>query len=153
MRLYHFIKKLIKLNSMINFLSNIIIYMSNFCYVNPKNSLSKNIKLSKIVNQISEKISDIPDFRKFQNDLELLKMCCIMVEHTVNNKEEKTKIDKKDIVFQVYIKTFGSLNPDKLKDIDNNIQYLWENNQIVKKKLWSVFKHSLYDWFERKILN
>jgi hypothetical protein len=127
--------------------------MSSFFYVNPKNSLSKNIKLSKIVNQISEKISDIPDFRKFQNDLELLKMCCVMVEHAVNNKEEKTKIDKKDIVFQVYIKTFGTLSPDKLKDIDNNIQYLWENGQIVKKKFWTVFKHSLCDWFERKILN
>jgi hypothetical protein len=127
--------------------------MNNFCYINPKNSLSKNIKLTKIVNQIAEKISDIPDFRKFQSDLELLKMVTIMVEHSVNNKKEKIKIDKKDIVFQVYIKVFGTISPEKLKDIDGNIQYLWENNQIVKKKFWSVLKHSLYDWFERKILN
>lgn len=127
--------------------------MSNFCYVNPKNSLSKNIKLAQIVNQISGKITDIQDFRKFQTDLELLKMTCIMVEHAINNKKEKTKIDKKDIVFQVYVKTFGNLTPEKLKDIDNNIQYLWENNQIVKKKFWTIVKHSLCDWFERKILN
>ena len=127
--------------------------MSNFCYVNPKNSLSKNIKLSQIVNQISGKITDIQDFRKFQTDLELLKMTCIMVEHAINNKKEKIKIDKKDIVFQVYIKSFGNLTPEKLKDIDNNINYLWENGQIVKKKFWSVVKHSCIDWFERKILN
>ena len=127
--------------------------MSNFCYVNPKNSLSKNIKLSQIVNQISGKITDIQDFRKFQTDLELLKMTCIMVEHAINNKKEKIKIDKKDIVFQVYIKSFGNLTPEKLKDIDNNINYLWENGQIVKKKFWSVVKHSICDWIERKILN
>jgi archaellum biogenesis protein FlaJ (TadC family) len=127
--------------------------MSNFCYVNPKNSLSKNIKLSQIVNQISGKITDIQDFRKFQTDLELLKMTCIMVEHAVNNKKEKIKIDKKDIVFQVYIKSFGKLTPENLKDIDQNINYLWENNQIVKKKFWSVIKHSICDWIERKILN
>lgn len=127
--------------------------MSNFCYINPKNSLGKNIKLSKIVNQIADKITDLPEFRKLQNELELLKMVCIMVEHSIENNKNKIKIDKKDIVFQSYIKAFGNLTPEKLKEIDSNIQYLWENNQIVKKKLWSVIKHSICDWIERKILN
>ena len=55
--------------------------------------------------------------------------------------------------FKIYNEVFGALNGDILKGIEANIQYLWENNMIKKKKVWSIVKHSVMDWINRKILN
>jgi hypothetical protein len=54
---------------------------------------------------------------------------------------------------QIYAKVFGALNGDILEGIEANIQYLWENDMIKKKKIWSIVKHSVMDWINRKILN
>lgn len=126
---------------------------SNFAYIMPKNSLAKDVRIQKLIVKIMEKITDIPYHTEYRNNMEMLKMVCIMVEHAVDNKKEKIKIDKKDIVYQVYNRLFSGLKPNELKDLEANIQYLWENNQIRKKGLWSVIKHSVSDWFSRKVIN
>jgi len=126
---------------------------SNFCYVMPKNGLAKDAKINTIVAKIIQKVADIPNHNEYRGNMELLKMICIMVEHAIDNKEEKIKIDKKDVVFQVYTRLWNGMKPDEIKNIENNIQFLWENGQIKKKGLWSVVKHSVCDWVSRKILN
>jgi len=126
---------------------------SNFCYVMPKNGLAKDAKINTIVAKIIQKVADIPNHNEYRGNMELLKMICIMIEHAVDNKVEKIKIDKKDIVFQVYTRLWNGMKPDEIKNIENNIQFLWENGQIKKKGLWSVVKHSVCDWVSRKILN
>jgi len=126
---------------------------SNFCYINPKNSLAKDAKINSLVSKIMEKITDIPNHNDYKNNMELLKMVCIMIEHAIDNSKAKIKIDKKDIVYQVYTRTFGcSIKPQDLKDLEANIHYLWENAQIKKKGLWSIVKHSVCDWCKRRIL-
>ena len=85
-------------------------------------------------------------------NMELLKMVCCMIEHAVNNKNKKIKIDKKDLVFNVYTRLWNGMKPQDLKDLENNIQYLWENGQIKKKGLWKVVTSSVSDWFRRRIL-
>jgi cell division protein ZapA (FtsZ GTPase activity inhibitor) len=119
----------------------------------PKNGLAKDAKVNTIVSKIIQKVSDIPNHNEYRANMELLKMICIMVEHAVDNKEEKIKIDKKDIVFQVYTRLWNGIRPEEIKNIENNIQFLWENGQIKKKSTWYVIKHSIYDWVQRKILN
>lgn len=126
---------------------------SNFCYVMPKNGLAKDAKINTIVAKIIQKVADIPNHNEYRGNMELLKMICIMVEHAIDNKEEKIKIDKKDVVFQVYTRLWNGMKPDEIKNIENNIQFLWENGQIKKKGLWSIVKHSVCDWVSRKILN
>jgi len=126
---------------------------SNFCYIMPKNGLAKDAKINSLVSKIIQKVAEIPNHNEYKNNMELLKMVCVMVEHAINNKTEKIKIDKKDIVFQVWTRLFNALQPKELVDLGNNIEYLWQNGQIKKKKLWSVVKHSVSDWFQRKILN
>jgi len=126
---------------------------SNFCYIMPKNGLAKDAKINSLVSKIIQKVAEIPNHNEYKNNMELLKMVCVMVEHAINNKSEKIKIDKKDIVFQVWTRLFNGLQPKELVDLGNNIEYLWQNGQIKKKKLWSVVKHSVSDWFNRKILN
>lgn len=127
--------------------------MEKFVYITPKNSLSKDIKISRIIESISMKVLEIPNIKTLHLNLEILKMICIMIEHSIDNKKEKVKIDKKNICMQIYNKVFGALNGDILKGIEANIQYLWENDMIKKKKIWSIVKHSVMDWINRKILN
>ena len=119
----------------------------------PKNGLAKDAKINSLVSKIIQKVAEIPNHNEYKNNMELLKMVCVMVEHAINNKTEKIKIDKKDIVFQVWTRLFNALQPKELVDLGNNIEYLWQNGQIKKKKLWSIVKHSVSDWFQRKILN
>ena len=69
--------------------------MEKFVYITPKNSLSKDIKINKIVESISTKILEIPNIKTLHLNLEILKMICIMIEHSIDNKKEKSKIDKK----------------------------------------------------------
>jgi hypothetical protein len=126
--------------------------MSSFCYINPKNSLLRETKNSEVINQILEKVSNIPNFIDLKHNLELLKLVCVCIEHSVNNKNSQVKIDKKDIVYQVYKKLYANLSPQDLINIGANVQYLWENKQIKKKKISSIIKHCTIDWFKRRIL-
>lgn len=126
--------------------------MSSFCYINPKNSLARDKKTHEAIDKIVCKISEIPRHTDYKLDLELLTMICVMVEHIIDNKDKKNKIDKKDIVFNVYKKLFGNLKPEDLVVIDKNIQYLFENQKIKKKNIFSVVSSSICDWVYRKVL-
>jgi len=128
--------------------------MSNFVYINPKNSLAKSGKIFTLVNKICEKISELPNYQDMRNNLELIKMCCIIVEHEIDNSKVKAnlKIDKTDILYQVWSKIFHNISPTELKNLGSHITYLWENNQIRKKTMWSIVKHCFCDWAKRRLL-
>ena len=125
---------------------------SNFCYIMPKNGLAKDAMINTLVAKIIQKVADIPNHQEYKNNMELLKMVCCMIEHAVDNKDKKIKIDKKDLVFSVYTRLWNGMKPQDLKDLEANIQYLWENGQIKKKGLWKVITCSVSDWFRRRIL-
>jgi len=127
--------------------------MSSLCYINPKNSLARSAKFSRTVDKIVCKASEVPDHIKYKLDIEFLTMVCVMIEHLIDNKKEVVKVDKKDIVFCVYGKLFGTLMPNDIQVIMSNIQYLFENGKIKKKTMFKVITSSICDWIERKILN
>jgi hypothetical protein len=104
------------------------------------------------VNQIIEKVSNIPNYIDLKNNLELLKLVCICIEHSIDNKKLNVKIDKKDIVYQVYKKVYANMTPQDLINIGSNVEYLWENGQIKKKKISSIIKHCTIDWLKRRLL-
>ena len=124
---------------------------SAFCYVNPKHSLAADVKTNRLVNQIIEKVSDIPNYTEYKHNMELLKMVCSILEQEVDNKKNKIKIDKKDIVFRVWNRLFDAMKPADIKDLEANIKYLWENGQIKKKGFLKVAYASVCDWFRRRI--
>lgn len=125
---------------------------SAFCYVNPKHSLAADVKTNRLVNQIIEKVSDIPNHIEYKHNMELLKMVCSILEQEIDNKKNKIKIDKKDIVFRVWTRLFDSMKPSDIKDLEANIQYLWENGQIKRKGFFKVALASVCDWFRRRVL-
>lgn len=126
--------------------------MSSFCYINPLNGLARDKKIYEAVDKIVMKVTEIPRHTDYKMDLEMLTMICVMVEHLIDNKDKKIKINKKDIVFDVYKRVFGNLKPEDLTIIDKNIQYLFENKRIKKKSILTVVSSSVCDWFYRKVL-
>ena len=54
---------------------------SNFCYIMPKNSLAKDAKINSLIAKIIQKVAEIPNHQEYKNNMELLKMICLMVEH------------------------------------------------------------------------
>jgi hypothetical protein len=124
---------------------------SSFVFVNPQNALYRDAKVSKLVNKILEKVSNIPNYQDHRNDMELLRMITIMIEHSVNNKGKKVKIDKADIVFQIYNKLFDKITPNEINSIKSNIEYLHNNGHIKKVGCLNVVIGILKDWFKRHV--
>jgi len=124
--------------------------MSACPYVMPKNSLDRTVKRNDIINKIIKRVQDISDYRNFKDDLEVLLFVCQLVEHLVVNKKDKEKLDKKEIVLDVYEKCFGnSINKDL---IGKNVQFLFDNKRIKKMSLIKIICGNISDWFERKVL-
>lgn len=121
-------------------------------YINPKNSLARDKVIVDARTKIMEKLAEVPEYTTRKLDLEMLTLACLAAEHLVDNSKLKVKIDKKDLVLQVYTRLFNGITPTDLKVIEANIQYLWDNGKIIKKSLWSIVKHSVADWFHRKIV-
>lgn len=123
----------------------------SFSYINPTNRLKRDIKTTLLIKEILERVSNIPNHTNLRHDTELLKFICSIVENEIDNSKAKKKIDKKDIVFEVYKGLFGKTGPEDLLEIEKNIEYLLENKQIVKigkvKKCFSI----CIDWIKRKL--
>ena len=128
---------------------------SKFVYINPENSLRKDIKYNILVKQILEKITDIPNYHDYRaGSIELLKMICNIIENNVNNKKKNKsqKIDKENLCCEVYNRLFDKISPQELSNIKNNIQYLIENKQIKKISFVKVCYSVVKNWFKKKFI-
>jgi DNA replication protein DnaD len=129
--------------------------MSSFSFINPKNQLWKDSKIAKTQQKILDTITSYPhDIRKDKFNMELLTMICCMIEHSINNteKKDKLKIDKKALCIQIYNSLFGQISPTDIETISKNIEYLHDNNQIIKYSVFVVVSKSIYGWLKKKVL-
>lgn len=126
----------------------------SFVYINPKNKLKKTIKEDDAIKKIIQKIGDLPKYQEHKHSLELLTMMCVMCEHLINNKDKKQteKIDKKNIVIEAYKQLFHAVTPQDLLTLSDNIEYLYNNDKIIKVSTINVISKSCIDWIKRKIL-
>ena len=126
--------------------------MSSFCYINPAHKLKRDTKIIKLVSSIVERASEIPNYVNLKGDQEYLKFICLMIEHGIDNSKKKCKkIDKKDVCLQIYKKLYSNITPPELDQISNNIEYLIENNQIIKKHILEIIFKTVIDFIKRKI--
>lgn len=128
--------------------------MASFSYINPSNQLKKEAKISKIHAVVLEKLLALPvEIRGDKMNMELLKLICCCVENSINNtnKKEKMKINKKDLVIKILNSLFGKVNNVELDTIDKNIEYLIDNNQIIKYNSLVVLSSSLFSWVKKKL--
>ncbi len=127
-----------------------------FSFISPKNALWREAKVAKTHQRILEKITSLPDvIRKDRYNMELLKMVCCLVENSIDNKgkKDKLKIDKKDLVCQIYSSLFSSLTPQDIETISKNIEYLHDNEQIIKYSAWVIVSSNIIEWFKKKVVS
>jgi len=130
--------------------------MSSFSFLKPANGLWKDAKIAKVHSRILERLTDLPhEIRANKHNMELLSLVCNMIENSnINNKDkkEKLKIDKKLILIQIYKSLYGELSPADCDLLCKNIEFLVDNNHVVKHAGWKVCMYSVADWFRRKVL-
>lgn len=119
-------------------------------YVQPKNGLDRSIKKNEIINKIVKRVQEFPDFRNYKDDMETLLFICVLVEHLVDNKKKKEKLDKKELTIDSYEKCFGVGQINK-ETIGRNVQFLYDNKRIKKVSIIQFICGSLSEWFNRKI--
>lgn len=116
--------------------------------------LKKEAKIAKVHSQILEKITSLPvEVRKDKMNMELLKVICCCVENSINNtgKKEKMKINKKELVIKVIVSLFGSINSTDIETIEKNIEYLVDNNQIIKYNAFTIITATCLSWLKKKL--
>lgn len=127
--------------------------MSTFAFIKPANTLWKDAKIHKTVNRIVERVTALPEpVRKDRQNMELLLMICLMIEHEVDNKDkkEKLKIDKKALALQVLQTLFGQLPANEVQAIMGHVDYLHDHSMIVKIPIWKVIPASCWAWLKGK---
>ena len=126
----------------------------SFSFVNPQNQLWKEHKIAKTHARILEKITSLPnEIRKDKNNMELLTMICCCVENSIDNsnKQQKLKIDTKDLVFKIINSLYNQVSPQDLETISKNIEYLHDNGKIIKYSAWYIIGSNVIDWIKKKV--
>ena len=103
----------------------------NLSFVKPKNKLKSKIFKSDLCNEIVKRILEFENHLSLKNDPELLKFICDLVENGVKKTDDKNKVDKKELVLEIYSKIF-LINENEKKHIGEQIEFLCDNDLIVK---------------------
>ena len=123
-----------------------------YLYIHPTNSLLKEKLKGEVIDKICNKIKSFPNYERYKTDLELLLMTCLCVEHLIfNKKDDKYKINKRDLILEAYHLCFKDLNNADRENILKNIEFLHDNGKIEKVKNSRIIFYTLKDWFNRKI--
>jgi hypothetical protein len=133
-----------------------IIIMSSFSFMKPANGLWKDAKIAKIQQRVLERLTELPlEVRANKHNMELLCLVCNLIENSgINNKEKgtKLKIDKKQLLIQIYSSLYGSITPADCDQLSKSVEFLWDNNHIHKHATWKMMMYCVADWFKRKVL-
>lgn len=130
--------------------------MSSFSFMKPANGLWKEAKISKVHKRVLDRLTDLPhEIRQNKHNMELLSLVANLIENAgIDNKAkgDKLKIDKKMLLIMVYKSLYGELTPNDCEVLSKNIEFLHDNNHIVKHPTWKMFLYCVSDWFKRKVL-
>ena len=130
--------------------------MSSFSFMKPANGLWKDAKIAKIQQRVLERITELPhEIRINKHNMELLSLVCNLIENSgINNKEKgtKLKIDKKQLLIQIYSSLYGSITPADCELLSKNIEFLHDNHHIVNHPTWKKMLYCIGDWLKRKVL-
>jgi len=62
------------------------------------------------------------------------------------------KIDKKQLMIQIYSSLYGNLSPADCELLSKNCEFLHDNHHIIKLASWKMMLYCVADWFKRKVL-
>ena len=115
-----------------------------------KNNLSKHNIVYSLIEQITEKIKQIPQYEKIRIEIELVKCVCNIIENYVKkNSKEKNKIDKKQLVIDSLNNVFNYTEQEKSL-VGSLIDFLFNNNQIKKSSYYKLSKNFFTSYLKLK---
>ena len=125
--------------------------MINLKFVEPKNTLKIQKYNSELINLIVDRIKEIDNYMGLKFDNELLKFVCTCIENGLKEKHEKrNKTDKKALTIEIYVKVFTLSESEKIV-ISNSIQFLHDNDLIVKFNDLIKIGSIIYNYIKTKI--
>ena len=102
--------------------------------IGPKNSLSKHVNYNTLLQLIVDEIRKFPNLPLLKTnthvELELIKLIMSIVENVIQ-KKNPLEINKMDLVCDI-LRIIFNLNPQEIDIAKKQIQYIFDNNQIVK---------------------
>ena len=102
--------------------------------IGPKNSLSKHVNYNTLLQLIVDEVRKFPNLTLLKTfshiELELIKLIMSIVENVIQ-KKNPLEINKMDLVCDI-LRTIFNLNPQEIEILKKQIQYIFDNNQIVK---------------------
>ena len=94
-----------------------------------KNNMDKHNIYYSLLKLVTEKIRLIPNYEILKNEIELVLLVCNIIENIVK-KNKKTKIDKKQLVIDIFTTVFG--NQIDILSLKITIDFLF-NNKLIKQ--------------------
>jgi hypothetical protein len=101
-----------------------------------KNTLKTFHSSATMVEAIIQKIYAIPNYTNLRGDVELILFICSSIE---NGLKSDVTVDKKQTAIDIMKRVFPDLSADELTFIGNSIDFLANNNCIVKFSNWYHF--------------
>ena len=102
--------------------------------IGPKNTLSKHVNYNTLLQLIVDEIRKFPNLPLLKThahiELELIKLIMSIVENVIQ-KKNPLEINKMDLVCDI-LRTIFNLNPQEIEILKKQIQYIYDNNQIVR---------------------
>ena len=116
-----------------------------------KNNLKKHHLTFSLIEQIAEKIKQIPSHELLRVEIELVRTVCNIVENYVKsgNSKKKNPVDKKKLVVDALSVVYSHSEQEKLL-INSLIDFLFNNDQIKKSSWFRLGKNLLWNWSKIK---
>ena len=144
---------------MLKIISNLI-YMENLPDIKLKNSAFTFALENTLIQSIVNKIKLIPQFDQLKNDIEITEHVCNLVENSVTNNKDSKPINKKQLVIKIMSSLFNLNNDADKKIVDQQIDYLFNNNMIQKislsSKIYRFLKNAVVkyiSWIMNNFIN
>lgn len=118
----------------------------NISYIKTRNSLSVASHKSTLCNAIVTRVQEIDKFNTLLHDNELLIFICNCVENALETK----KIDKKQLVLEIYGKLFDMTDDDKAI-IAKSIDFLCDNRLIDKVPVIQKYTSIMSNYLKKKL--
>jgi hypothetical protein len=115
------------------------------------NALEKSNIYNCIRDAILTKISKIPELQKLRLNVELTLLVCNIIENSISNNSKYHKIDKKQLVVDIFSQAFN-LNPAEIQLLKDQIEFLYNNGAIIKISKIKKFFSSITNLLKKKAI-
>ena len=127
------------------------LYNNNMINKIPLTTKMLNALRNTLIKNIVDKIKIIPQFDHLKNDIELTEHVCNLVENSITGNKNSKPIDKKNLVLKIITLLFSLNSEVEKKVIEQQIDYLYNNNMINKIPLTTKMLNALRNWGIRQI--